>query len=80
MIFKFPIYFKICGFKVSNSYKEYNNILNLYLSLLFLNDRKYNINIYNKEKNTYLHNNRIKFITINKSNKKYIFYYALIKN
>ena len=98
MIFKFPINFKICGFKVSNSYKEYNNVLNSYLSLPFLNDRKYNINIYNKEKKTelisiripkstikkidevYLHDNGIKFIPISKSNEKYIFYYALIKN
>ena len=98
MIFQFPINFKICGFKVSNNFEENNNILNSYLSLPFLNERKFNIKIYNKEHTTqlisikisksmikeidavYLEENGIKFIPIRKSNEKYIFYYALIKN
>ena len=72
MIFKFPINFKICGFKVSNSYKENNNVLNSYLSLPFLNDRKYNINIYNKEKNTELISIRIPKSTIKEIDEVYL--------
>ena len=99
MIFKFPVNFKKCGFKVSSNFKEYNYILNSYLSLPFLNKRKFNITINNKEQNTqlisikisktipigiydkvYMEENGKKFIPISKSNEKYIYYYALIKN
>jgi hypothetical protein len=50
MIFKFPSNFQICGFKVTNNFKEYNYILNNHLSLYFLIKRKFNLIITNNKK------------------------------
>ena len=49
MIFKFPSNFQICGFKVTNNFKEYNYILNNHLSLYFLIKRKFNLIITNNK-------------------------------